>query len=79
MLKRNNKGGLEMMYASTHNNGGPRFNFVITGANGNLTWRKYDPSPGAGANWIFLNGKKMNTSQLFNMDNAQQDMAVGSL
>lgn len=79
MLNRNNKGGLGMMYASTHDNSGARFNFVITGANGNLTWRKYDPSPGAGQNWIFLNGQKMNTSRLLGMDKAKQDQAVKSL
>ncbi len=78
ILKRNGKGGLELMYASTHS-GGARFNFVITGANGNLTWRKYDPAPGAGQNWIFLNGKKLNTSSLLNMNNATQDKAVQPL
>lgn len=79
ILERNGKGGLGMMYSSTHNNNGARFNFVITGANGNLTWRKYDPSPGAGANWIYLNGKKMNTSALLKADKAQQDQAVQAL
>jgi hypothetical protein len=76
ILKRNGKKGLEMMYASTHNNGGARFNFVIEGANGKLTWRKYDPSPGAGQNWIILNGNKMNTSTLLGADKSKQDKAV---
>lgn len=79
ILKRNGKGGLEMMYASTHQHGGGRFNFVITGANGKLTWRKYDPSPGAGQNWIFLDGKKMNTSSLLSANQKQQDQMVQAL
>ena len=79
ILKRNGKGGLGMMYAATHDNGGARFNFVITGANGNLTWRKYDPSPGAGQNWIYLNGKKTNTSSLLSASKAKQDQLVQSL
>ena len=79
ILKRNNKGGLDMMYASTHQNGGARFNFVITGANGNLTWRKYDPSPGAGANWMYLDGTKINTSSLLSAPPAKQDKMVQSL
>lgn len=79
ILKRNGKAGLEMMYASTHQNGGGRFNFIITGANGKLTWRKYDPSPGAGQNWIILAGKKMNTSSLLDANAARQDKLVASL
>ena len=79
MLKRNGKGGLEMMYAGTHQQGGGRFNFIITGANGKLTWRKYDPSPGAGQNWIILAGKKMNTSKLLSADQATQDKLIQTL
>ena len=79
MLKRNGKGGLEMMYASTHQNGGGRFNFIITGANGKLTWRKYDPSPGAGQNWIILAGKKMNTSSLLGGLPHKQDALIQTL
>jgi len=79
MLKRNGKGGLTTMYASTHDNGGGRFNFVITGANGNLTWRKYDPSPGAGQNWVILDGEKMNMSSLLSANKDKQDKMIQKL
>ena len=55
---------LEMMYAGTFYNSGNRFNFMIVGAGGNFLWRKYDPSPGAGQNHVYLNGKKMKTTTL---------------
>jgi hypothetical protein len=29
-------------------------NFVAVGAGGRMAWRKYDPSPGAGQNWVYL-------------------------
>ena len=67
LLTRNGKKGLEIMYAGTFDNGGNRFNFMIIGAGGNFLWRKYDPSPGAGQNHVYLNGKKMKTSDLEHM------------
>lgn len=67
LLTRNGKQGLEMMYAGTFDNGGNRFNFMMIGAGGNFLWRKYDPSPGAGQNDVYLNGKKMKTSDLEHM------------
>ncbi len=67
LLTKNGKQGLEMMYAGTFENEGNRFNFMIIGASGNFLWRKYDPSPGAGQNHVYLNGKKMKTSDLEHM------------
>jgi len=63
-LTKNGKQGLEMMYAGTFFNSGNRFNFMIIGAGGNFLWRKYDPSPGAGQNHVYLAGQKMKTTTL---------------
>lgn len=33
-------------------------NFVAMNANQTFAWRKYDPSPGAGQNWVYFPGKE---------------------
>lgn len=48
---------LKTMYAGRQNS----ISFVVV-ADDNFVWRKYDPSPGAGQNWVYVDGKKMNTS-----------------
>ena len=53
----------DIMYAGTFQSRGNRYNFVVIGANGRFVWRKYDPSLGAGMNWIIIDGKEMKTSQ----------------
>lgn len=54
--------------------GGPRHTYVGVGASGRLTWRKYDPSPGAGQNWMYFpNSGRVNTSGFINMSEQDQD------
>jgi hypothetical protein len=53
---------LTMLYGGRiANHGG--INFVIINGDSKFAWRKYDPSPGAGQNWVYFNnGTHMNTS-----------------
>lgn len=81
-LTENGKQGLEIMYAGTFYNSGNRFNFMIIGAGGNFLWRKYDPSPGAGQNHVYLAGKKEKTSTLeswMSTDTKKADSKIKSL
>lgn len=74
ILHRNGKPTLSQMHAGRQNN----ISFVVS-ANDNFVWRKYDPSPGAGQNWVIINGKKMNTSVLINVSAQQQDAMVANV
>lgn len=54
-------------YGSTHSlKNGSRTtfhrNFAIVGGNGKFIWRKYDPSPGAGQNWVIVGKHKYKTT-----------------
>lgn len=67
---------LGTLYVGRHGGAGGPINFV-TATQGNLfVWRKYDAGGGSGQNWVFLNGRKMNTSAFMNMPEAARDAAL---
>ncbi len=63
MLNRMGIPPFETIYASRQNG----MSFAAIAANGDLVWRKYDPSPGAGQNWIYVNGTKLHTSHILSL------------
>lgn len=71
-LRRNGK-TLSTIYVGRPYSGYKAINFIATTADSKVVWRKYDPGPGAGQNWMFLNGTKMNTSTFVGMTPAAQD------
>jgi hypothetical protein len=79
MLTRNGKSGLQMMYSSRMGGGSKYFNFFIIGADGDFVWRKYQTSPQNGQNWVYINGKKMNTSILDDMTPKKQDKLISKI
>ncbi len=54
---------LTMMYAARSSKQYSGINFVVMNSDRSFMWRKYDPSGGAGQNWVyFKNGVHINTS-----------------
>lgn len=75
-LARNGLAPMDVMYAGKRNGGSE---FAVIGAGGSLVWRKYDPSPGAGQNWLYINGKQMHTSSFVSASVASQDAWLAPL
>lgn len=63
---------IDQLYVGIWENRGNRINMAAVGAGGRFVWRKYDPSPGAGQNWVYIDGSKMNTSDFLAMTPAEQ-------
>lgn len=74
-LRRNGK-TLATIYVGRPYTGYSAINFIATTTDSKFVWRKYDPGPGAGQNFVFLNGVKMNTSTFVGYTPAQQDAAL---
>lgn len=71
-LRRNGK-TLATIYVGRPYTGYSAINFIATTTDSKFVWRKYDPGPGAGQNFVFLNGHKMNTSTFVGSTPVQQD------
>jgi hypothetical protein len=48
---------LTMLYGGRLSKSYGGINFVAVNADQTFAWRKYDPSPGAGQNWVYFPGK----------------------
>ncbi len=47
-------------------------NFAAIGGGGKFIWRKYDPAPGSGQNWVIMGKTVINTSNFIGMDDQLQ-------
>ncbi len=47
---------LTVLYGGRRSHAYKGINFVATNADKSFAWRKYDPSPGAGQNWVYFSG-----------------------
>lgn len=54
---------LVVLYGGRRNPSYRGINFVAVNADHTFAWRKYDPSPGAGQNWVYTAGASKRTSQ----------------
>lgn len=70
---------IDTLYASKHVYKGNRFNFAGIGAGGRFVWRKYDPAPGAGQNWVYIDGERLNTSTFLSMPVAKRQKLLEPL
>ena len=56
ILKRTGILPLTLLYGGRRSKSYPGINFVAVNADKTFAWRKYDPSPGSGQNWIYIAG-----------------------
>lgn len=73
ILKKHNVAPINVIYGSVLVRSSTQHrNFAAIGGDGKFIWRKYDPAPGAGMNWVIMGKTKINTSDFIGMDDNLQ-------
>ena len=75
-LVRNGKKGFHVMYSAKLSS---YFNFFIIGADGDFVWRKYQTSSANGMNWLYIDGKQIQTSIFERMSPEKQDELISTI